>query len=110
MGYWIPVSKKERRYDGSLKDAYTDAAKSLLAFYRMAGEDATKLIMKGSHEFGVPIYDTATGQAYSHYVVFADYKNPKRGYEEVSYSKRNGARRVHKLFPKTWFEAFGIKN
>ena len=109
MGYWIPVSKKERVYDGSLKDAYADAAKSLLAFYREVNGDVFKLRMYKSHEFGVLIYDSATGQAYSHAVVFADYTDIKKGYEEISYSSRYGAKRNHKLFPKSWFDAFGIK-
>ena len=46
MGYWIPVSKTERVYDGKLKDAFNDASKILLSTYYTMGLRA--LSMKDS--------------------------------------------------------------
>lgn len=104
MAYWIPAVRydgtHDRVYCATLKDAFNDASKTLLGVYRILGLRALKL--KNSLDYGVPIYNTKTGQAYNHWVRFSNGSNPNDGFEEVTYDKRFGVSYKSKNFPKNW--------
>lgn len=102
MGYWIPVGGNERIFCSNLKDAYADAAKTLLGLYRRTNGNIHRVI-KGYHDSdGIPIYNSANGKACNHWVRFANGSNPKDGFEEVTYDKRFGVSYKSKDFPKSW--------
>lgn len=101
MGYWIPV-ENGRVYCDNLKDAYADAAKTLLGLYRRTNGNIHRVI-KGYHNSdGIPIYNSANGKACNHWVRFANGSDPKDGYEECYYDKRVGMVTKGKNFPKNW--------
>ena len=103
MGYWIPVDKKERIFCSSLKDAYNDAAKILLGFYRRTNGNIHKIVPEYTGSIGLPIYNSASGKGCNHWVRFNNGSDPKAGYDEIFYDKRVGiGGKMGKKFPKDW--------
>lgn len=101
MGYWVQVDGG-RIFCSTLKDAYRDAAKTLLGAYRISGGAIHTIIPGYTSSKGVPIYDSAKGKACNHWVRFSNGSNPKDGYEEVSYGKSYGIAYKSKNFPRSW--------
>ncbi len=100
--YYIPTTSGNRIYESSLKDAYADAAKTLLYVYKATNGNIHKLIKEYTPSYGIPIYSSRTGKTYTHWVRFDNGSNPKNGYEECSYDKRIGVISRGKSFPKSW--------
>lgn len=103
MGYWIDVGDGYRVYESTIKDAYLTASKVLLDAYRKTNGQPQKMIKGYTSSYGVPIYNSARGKAYSHWVRFNNGSNPKNGYDACFYNKNVGAGgRFGIKFPKNW--------
>lgn len=88
--YFIPTEGGIRVREGSLRDAYQTAAMILYGLHARYGNNIHRGVTEYSMGDGLPIYNTATGKAVSHWVRFANGKDPSKGWEKVSYSPDYG--------------------
>lgn len=103
MGYWVEVTNGDRVFESTIKDAYLTAAKTLLGAYRRTNGNPHKLITGYSSSRGVPIYNSARGKTFTHWVRFNNGSNPKNGYDAMFYNKNTGVGgRMGVSFPKNW--------
>lgn len=103
MAYYVQAGGGERVYAATVKDAYRTAAALLLGSYRAGKGDPHKVIREYTSSYGIPIYNSARGKTYTHWVRFNNGSNPKNGYDECYYNKNTGVGGTYgKKFPANW--------
>lgn len=103
MGYYVQAGNGERVYESTIKDAYRTAAAILIGAYRKTNGNPHKAVKEYSSSRGIPIYNTARGKTFTHWVRFSNGSNPKDGYDAMYYNKNVGVGgRMGVSFPKNW--------
>lgn len=103
MGYYVEAGNGERIFESTIKDAYRTAAAILIGAWRKTNGNPQKVIKGYTSSYGVPIYNSAKGKTYSHWVRFNNGSNPKNGYDTCFYNKNVGVGGRYGIkFPQNW--------